>query len=51
MLNEARFSLLLDPRKDAAELMAECALCGAITTRLVKLAWQAPGGVCKEWPA
>jgi len=26
MLNEARFSLLLDPQKDAAELLAECAL-------------------------
>jgi hypothetical protein len=28
---ETRFSVLLDERRDCAELMAKCSLCGAIT--------------------
>jgi hypothetical protein len=39
MLNEAHFYLLMDSGTDAAKLMAECSLCGAITTQPLELAW------------
>lgn len=42
------FSRLLDTRQAAAELMAECPKCGAMTTQVLKLAWQARGIACSE---
>jgi len=48
MANEARFSLLLDPQKDAAELMAECGWCGAATTQLLDAAWRAGFVMCRQ---
>lgn len=38
-MNEARFYLLMDSGQAAADLMAECSLCGAITTQPLELAW------------
>jgi len=40
-MKTAAFSLLLDTRQAVAELMAECPKCGAMTTQVLKLAWQA----------
>ena len=39
MINEARFYMLFESRQAAAELMAECSLCGAITRQPLALAW------------
>lgn len=39
-LHQSSFSVLLDTRRDAAELMAECRMRGAITTLPVDLAWR-----------
>ena len=48
MAKEARFSLLLDPEKDAPELMAECGWCGASTTQLLDAAWHAGFVTCRQ---
>ncbi len=42
------FSLLLNTRQRVAELMAECPKCGAMTTQVLKLAWQARVIACSE---
>ena len=42
------FTLLLDTRQRVAELMAECPKCGAMTTQVLKLAWQARVIACSE---
>lgn len=42
------FTLLLDTRQRAAELMGECPKCGAMTTQVLKLAWQARVIACSE---
>jgi len=34
------FSLLYDPRRDAAELVAECPACGAMTMLPIEIAWR-----------
>lgn len=48
MANEARFSLLLDPQNDAAELMAECGWCGTATTQVLDAAWHAGFVTCRQ---
>lgn len=45
---EAQFSLLLDTRRGHAELMAECAICGAITTQTIEIAWALGFVMCSE---
>jgi hypothetical protein len=42
------FTLLLDTRQRVAEIMAECPKCGAITTQVLKLAWDARVIACSE---
>jgi hypothetical protein len=50
-MKHPRFSLLLDTRQRVAELMAECPKCGAITTQVLKLAWDARVIACSECQA
>jgi transcription elongation factor Elf1 len=45
---EARFSVLLDTRRDCAGLMAECTLCGAITVASLDAAWHVGHVMCSE---
>lgn len=45
------FTLLLDTRQAVAELMGECPKCGAMTTQVLKLAWQARVIACSELSA
>jgi transcription elongation factor Elf1 len=45
---EAQFSLLLDTRRDVTELTAECAICGAITTQAIDVAWRVGFVMCSE---
>lgn len=47
-MHESSFSLLFDTRRDAAELMAECPMCGAITTLPVEVAWRQGVVYCCE---
>ena len=42
------FTLLLDTRQRVAELMGECPKCGAMTTQVPELAWQARVFACSE---
>jgi hypothetical protein len=42
------FTLLLDTRQRVAELMGECPKCGAMTTQVLKLAWDARVIACSE---
>jgi hypothetical protein len=42
------FTLLLDTRQRVAELMGECPKCGAMTTQVLELAWQARVIACSE---
>ena len=44
----AVFSLPLDTRTGAAEVMGECPRCGAITTQVLELAWRARILTCTE---
>lgn len=50
-MHESSFSLLFDARRDAAELMAECPMCGAITTLPVEFAWRQGVVYCSECEA
>ncbi len=47
-MKRPEFTLLLDTRQAVAELMGECPKCGAMTTQVLKLAWQARVIVCSE---
>lgn len=42
------FTLLLDTRQRVAELMGQCPKCGAMTTQVLKLAWNARVIACSE---
>jgi predicted RNA-binding Zn-ribbon protein involved in translation (DUF1610 family) len=42
------FSLLFDIRRDVAELMAECPMCGAITMLPIEIAWRQGVVYCCE---
>lgn len=42
------FTLLLDTRQRVAELMGECQKCGAITTPMINVAWDARAIACSE---
>jgi hypothetical protein len=48
MSAEGYFYLLFDDRKSAPELMAECSLCGAITTEPLELAWLEQSVTCSN---
>jgi hypothetical protein len=38
-IRESSFSLLFDTRRDVAEWMAECPICGAMTMLPIEIAW------------
>jgi hypothetical protein len=42
-----KFWLLLDPSKNEAQFMAECPVCGAITTRWIDEIWRVGFVVCE----
>ena len=42
------FTLLLDTRQRVAEIVGECPKCGAMTTQVLKLAWEARVIPCSE---
>lgn len=48
MINEARFYLMMDSGQCAAELMAECSLCGAMTRQRLALAWLERSVACSN---
>lgn len=48
MPKKARFSLVLDPQTDDAELRVECARCGAVTTMPLEAAWRSGFVACRE---
>ena len=48
MAKRARFSLVLDPQTDDAELRIECARCGTVTTMPLEAAWRSGFVTCRE---
>jgi transcription elongation factor Elf1 len=46
--HESSFSVLLDTRREVAELVAECPICGAMTILPVEIAWQQGIVYCSE---
>ena len=48
MPKRARFSLILDPQTDDAELRLECARCGTFTTVPLEAAWHSGFVTCRE---
>jgi hypothetical protein len=38
-MHESSFSLLFHTRREVAELMAECPMCGAITVVPIEIGW------------
>ena len=48
MPKKARFSLVLDPQTDDAEVRLECARCGTVTTVPLEAAWRPGIVMCRE---
>ena len=44
--NPSVFSILLDTAREQVELMAECAVCGAMTMLPIEIAWVAISSPC-----
>lgn len=48
MPRKARFSLILDPQADDAELRVECGRCSMVTTMPLDAAWRSGFVTCRE---